>query len=167
MRSSRGLTSAAYRECSSSANCSGTTLLLAGGSVYDTETRRRILERVLLIAGAGALGAVTRYGVQSGFNNLFGGPSVTGTFVVNVSGAFLLGLLIALGEGGFLPTGPWRNALGVGFLGAYTTFSTLMLETATRGESGSMDVAVFYLTSSIAVGLVAVYGGLLLGRALN
>lgn len=90
-----------------------------------------------------------------------------GTFVVNISGAFLLGLLMALGEGGFLPTGPWRNGLAVGFLGAYTTFSTLMLETATRGESGSMDLAIFYLTSSIVVGLVAVYGGLLLGRALN
>ena len=78
-----------------------------------------------------------------------------------------LGLLVGLGENGFLNDGPWRSALTVGFLGAYTTFSTLMPETTTRSEGGSTDIAIFYLASSVLLGLVAVYGGLNVGRAVH
>jgi CrcB protein len=122
---------------------------------------------VLLIGFAGALGALLRYVVQNAFNTVMGGPTLFGTFVVNISGAFILGLLVGLGENGFLNEGPWRSALTVGFLGAYTTFSTLMLETTTRSEGGSTDIAVFYLASSVVLGLIAVYGGLSLGRAVH
>jgi CrcB protein len=96
-----------------------------------------------------------------------GGPTLFGTFVVNISGAFILGLLVGLGENGFLNDGPWRSALTVGFLGAYTTFSTLMLETTTRSEGGSTDIAIFYLACSVILGLIAVYGGLNVGRAVH
>jgi CrcB protein len=129
--------------------------------------RRPALDKVLLIGFAGALGALSRYVVQNTFNSVMGGPTLFGTFVVNVSGAFILGLLVGLGENGFLNDGPWRSALTVGFLGAYTTFSTLMLETTTRSEGGSTDIAIFYLTCSVILGLVAVYGGLNVGRAVH
>jgi CrcB protein len=122
---------------------------------------------VLLIGFAGALGALSRYMIQNTFNTMMGGPTLFGTFVVNISGAFILGLLVGLGENGFLNDGPWRSALTVGFLGAYTTFSTLMLETTTRSEGGSTDIAIFYLACSVMLGLIAVYGGLNIGRAVH
>jgi CrcB protein len=110
---------------------------------------------------------MSRYAVQTSVNNLAGGPTVFGTFLVNISGAFLLGLIVGLGENGFLPTGPWRTALAVGFLGAYTTFSTLMLEGTVRAEDGEMGWAIVNLGGSIIVGLIAVYCGLLAGRAID
>jgi CrcB protein len=125
------------------------------------------LDKVLLIGFAGALGAVSRYAVQNTFNSLMGGPTLYGTFIVNITGAFILGLVVGLGENGFLNDGPWRTVFTVGFLGAYTTFSTFMLETTTRSESGRTDIAVFYLASSVIIGLVSVYGGLSLGRVIH
>jgi len=125
------------------------------------------VERVLLIGVAGALGAISRYAVQTAVNSLSGGPTVLGTFLVNISGAFLLGLLVGLSENGFLPTGPWRTVLGVGFLGAYTTFSTLMLDGTVRAENGEMTSALLNLSASVVIGLIAVYGGLTFGRAID
>jgi CrcB protein len=122
---------------------------------------------VLLIGFAGAFGAVSRYALQSSFNAMLGGPTLWGTFAVNISGAFVLGLLVGLVPGSFLREGPWLTMLTVGFLGAYTTFSTLMLEVNARSEGGAGDIAFVYLASSIVVGLVACYSGLHLGRALN
>jgi CrcB protein len=110
---------------------------------------------------------MSRYAVQTSVNSLAGGPTVLGTFLVNISGAFLLGLLVGLGENGFLPVGPWRTVLAVGFLGAYTTFSTLMLEGTVRAEDGEMTAALLNLGGSVLVGLIAVYGGLTLGRAID
>ena len=130
-------------------------------------TKESTLEKILLIGFAGALGAVSRYAAQSSVNTLAGGPTVLGTFLVNISGSFVLGLLVGLSEQGFLPTGPWRSVLAVGFLGAYTTFSTLMLDVTLRGESGDVASALLNLGASVALGLIAVYGGLLLGRALG
>ncbi len=124
-----------------------------------------LLQKVLLIGFAGALGAMLRYGVQTWVNSAAGGPTVLGTFLVNVSGAFLLGLLIALTEERFLTSGPWRQVLAVGFLGAFTTFSTLVYEVTARTENGNLEAAILNLGSSVLFGLLAVYGGLLLGRA--
>lgn len=125
------------------------------------------MEKVLLIGCAGAFGAASRYAVQTWVQQLAGGPTVIGTLIVNVSGAFLLGLLIALTEDRFLTSGPWRLTLATGFLGAYTTFSTLMLDSAVRLEDGAVLVGILNITASVLLGLAAVYCGLLLGRAFS
>jgi CrcB protein len=122
---------------------------------------------VLVIGFAGAVGALLRYAVQNAFNTMMGAPTLWGTFFVNISGAFVLGLIVGVGENGILNAEPLRTAITVGLLGAYTTFSTLMVEATTRSEGGSTDVAAFYLASSIILGLVAVYGGLNAGRAIH
>ena len=124
------------------------------------------LERIVSIAIAGALGALSRYAVQGWVNDLAGRPTLLGTFVVNVSGAFLLGLFLALTEERYLTAGPWRVAGAVGFLGAYTTFSTLAFESIDRMEAGDILAAAANLGGSIALGLVAVYAGQVLGRSL-
>jgi fluoride exporter len=125
------------------------------------------MERVAVIGAFGALGAIARYAVQTAFISALGRPTVLGTFVVNISGALVLGLLIALTESRIAVSGTTRSALTVGFLGSYTTFSTLMLETVEQSQIGDTALAVFYLGASIALGLVVCYAGLQIGRALS
>lgn len=125
------------------------------------------MERLAIIGAFGALGAISRYAMQSAVTSALGRPTVLGTFVVNISGALVLGFVIALTESRIAVSGTTRAALTVGFLGAYTTFSTLMLETVERTESGDGALAFAYLGASIVVGLIACYGGLQLGRAFS
>ncbi len=127
---------------------------------------RRILDRIVLIAIAGAAGAVSRYKVQGWVTDAVGHPTLWATFLVNVSGAFVLGLLIAIGEGRWNLSPLTRTTLAVGFLGAYTTFSTLMFESVDRMEVGDYEAAAANIIGSVAVGLVATYAGLSLGRAI-
>ena len=85
---------------------------------------------------------------------------VLGTFVVNVSGALLLGLLLGITEERWLAPPLVRTAIAIGFLSAYTTFSTLAFETVDLAESGSTAAALLNVGGSVAAGLVAVYAGL-------
>lgn len=120
-------------------------------------------ERLLLIAAGGALGAVLRYGV-GGFVTDRLGPTVLDTFIVNITGAFVLGVFLGLTEGRWLAPPLARPAIAIGFLGAYTTFSTLAFETVDLAESGAMFTAFVNIAGSACAGLVAVYAGLVLGR---
>lgn len=120
-------------------------------------------ERLLLIAAGGALGALLRYGV-GGFVADRLGPTVLGTFIVNITGAFVLGAFLGLTEGRWLAPPLARPAIAIGFLGAYTTFSTLAFETVDLAESGAMFTAFVNMAGSACAGLVAVYAGLVLGR---
>jgi CrcB protein len=120
---------------------------------------------VVAIAIAGALGALARYGLEGFVSRRTRGAFPWGTFVVNISGAFVLGLVFTLAtERWGLP--PWvRSALTIGFLGAYTTFSTLMFETYRLAEDRALGLAAANILGSCAVGLVAVYLGVVVGRA--
>ena len=121
---------------------------------------------IILIALGGAAGAASRFLVDSFVSARFGGAFPLGTFVINLSGSFLLGLLFALAvEGARLPTDV-RPALMIGFLGAYTTFSTLMLESWRLVEDGAVALAAANLAGSMLLGVVAVVAGLAIGRAL-
>jgi CrcB protein len=124
------------------------------------------VERVVVIAFAGALGAVTRYGMQSLANDLAGRSTLLGTLVVNLLGSLLLGLLIGWGEERLDPTSLWRTAGAVGFLGAFTTFSTLMFESVERLENGEVLLVCAYIVTSIVIGLALCFAGLIAGRAL-
>jgi CrcB protein len=118
------------------------------------------------IAVAGALGALARYGLEGWVSRRTATSFPWGTFAVNVSGAFVLGLLFTLLTE-HLTVAPWlRISATVGFLGAYTTFSTLSLETYRLLEDGAVGYAVANAVGSLAAGLLAVYGGIVLGRAL-
>jgi CrcB protein len=121
------------------------------------------MRTVLGIAVAGAAGALTRYGVE-GLVSRRGGQFPWGTFVVNVTGAFVLGFLFTVLTGRFRVE-PWiRSAVMVGFIGAYTTFSTLALETFRLIEDGSALLGLANALGSMVCGLVAVYAGVVLGR---
>lgn len=120
----------------------------------------------LLIAGFGAAGAVSRYAVDSGISTLTGGQFPWGTLTVNVVGAFLLGVLIALTSERLLLDHNWRIALGIGFLGSFTTFSTYAYESVRLAEDSAWLLTIANVFGMVAIGLLAALGGLALGRTL-
>jgi CrcB protein len=121
---------------------------------------------LLLVGLGGFLGAIARYVMDGWVLGALGGAFPWGTLVINLSGAFALGLLFALSiERALLPA-DIRAPVMVGFLGAYTTFSTLTLETWRLAEDGSYGLALANMGGSMALGLIAVVAGLALGRAL-
>jgi CrcB protein len=118
----------------------------------------------LAIALAGALGALSRYWLDGVVSRRTGGGFPWGTFAINVTGSFLLGLLFTLLTERYR-IDPWiRSAVTIGFLGAYTTFSTLSLETYRLLEDGAVGLAFANALGTLAVGLAALYVGIVLGR---
>jgi CrcB protein len=118
------------------------------------------------IAVGGAAGAVSRYLLQGWVDTLTSGRFPWGTFVINISGSFALGLLFAVAIDRALLSPEVRIPLMVGFISAYTTFSTLMLESWRLVESGDLALALGNLVGSVVIGMVAVVAGLAVGRAL-
>jgi fluoride exporter len=116
------------------------------------------------IALAGALGALARYGLEGAVSRR-ATAFPWGTFVVNASGALLLGFLFTLFVER-LTVAPWlRSAVAIGFLGAYTTFSTLSYETYRLVEDRAYGLAAANAVGSLATGLLAVYVGVVAARA--
>jgi CrcB protein len=121
---------------------------------------------LVLVALGGAGGAVLRYLVDGWIAQRAAGAFPWGTLSVNISGSLVLGLLFALAvERGVLPAGI-RAPVMVGFIGAYTTFSTLMLESWRLIEDGATGLALANVVGSSVLGLAAVFIGLTIGRAL-
>ena len=117
------------------------------------------------VAIGGALGAVSRYGLDRAVIGALG-PTVLGTFLINITGSFALGVFVAVSPARV----PWpvetRLFVAVGFLGSYTTFSTLTVAGAQMLDSGETTRALLNLFGSLAVGLAAAFAGILAGRAL-
>lgn len=129
------------------------------------EVLREHAHLVPAIAAGGALGSLARYGVAQAE------PHATGAFAwatlwTNLSGAFLLGLLMALILSMWSHTRYVRPFLGVGVLGGYTTFSTYELDTRALVAAGHAGEALVYVAATVALGLVTVLAGLGAGRAL-
>lgn len=124
------------------------------------------MERLIAIGVAGAFGALSRYGLQSLVNDIAGRPSILGTMLANLTGAFLLGFIVAATEERLALDSITRAAIAVGFLGAYTTFSTFMFESVSRLENGELLLVFAYVTSSVLLGLMLAYAGLQAGRAI-
>ena len=116
-----------------------------------------------LIAVGGALGAMSRYAVDRAVNDTFG-TTVLGTFAANVSGSFLLGIVVAAASGRLGLPEEARLFVAVGFLGSYTTFSTLTVASVQLASDGDWMRAAVNITGSVVVGLVAALGGLTFGR---
>jgi CrcB protein len=119
---------------------------------------------LVLIAIGGAFGAVTRYLVDTTVSAQTASAFPWGTFVVNLTGSFLLGLLFALAVDRDVLPADIRLPVMTGFVGAYTTFSTLMLESWRVVEDGATGLAAANLVGSVLLGLVALVGGLAVGR---
>ena len=122
------------------------------------------LTKILSVAAGGAAGAVARYLVNlSPLANLFQKFPFP-TFFINVTGSFLIGMLFILLNDRFDVSDNLRLALIVGFLGAFTTFSTFEIELFGLIKEGSFVTAFAYLFFSVAAGFAAVAAGILVGR---
>ncbi|MFZ0491965.1 MAG: CrcB family protein [Acidimicrobiia bacterium] len=110
---------------------------------------------------AGAIGSLTRYGVIGFVQAKVRDPRPWGTFVVNVTGAAVLGLVV-----GIAPVGWWVVPATAGFLGGYSTFSTWMVETIYLAEGGgaaAVRSGFLNLVGTLGVGLIAAAAGYLIG----
>ena len=120
---------------------------------------------VVAVGVAGFVGALARYELEGLIADKTTGSFPWGTMFVNVTGSFVLGLLFALLVEGRVVVALWlRTAAMVGLIGTYTTFSTFTLETVRLAEDGSYVLAGVNAMGSLAIGLVAVYAGIALGR---
>lgn len=124
------------------------------------------MNQIIAIAVGGALGAVLRYWTSTGVYSLLGRSFPYGTLSVNVIGSLLMGVLsVVLIER--IDLDPvWRAGLLIGFLGAFTTFSTFSFETLSLIEQGAMTKAGINMLLSVTACVGAVWVGLLVGRAL-
>lgn len=112
------------------------------------------------------MGAIARYLISGWVMGSGRFVFPLGTFVINVTGSFILGLFFALAIERFGIDGFWRPFFAIGFLGAYTTFSTFSLETMNLVESGSLLLAAANILASVLFSLVGVYIGILIGRSI-
>jgi len=129
--------------------------------------RRTALQKYLLIAVGGALGSIARYWVGTAVSARMGLRFPYGTFVVNLTACLIIGFsLTFLGRrADFNPA--WRFLIPVGFIGAYSTFSTYEWETLTDIRSGAFAIAALYAIGSLVVGLAATWCGAALAEALS
>lgn len=116
---------------------------------------------LLLVAVGGAAGAVLRYVIERAAAQRFSSGFPYGILVANVTGSFLLGLLLATA------TGPWLVLLGVGFCGAFTTYSTFAHDSVRLMGDRQGMAAIANIAVSVAAGLAAVAGGWALGSSLG
>ncbi len=122
--------------------------------------------RYAMIALGGALGAVARYQVAAVVQGRAGAGFPWGTFVVNVSGSLVLGFVMTLLTERLVVNPQWRFFLPIGFLGAYTTFSTFEFEAFRANAEGAWLIGGAYLVSSVAAGYGAVWAGVVAARLL-
>lgn len=125
------------------------------------------LTRYLAVAVGGALGAMLRFYLGGSVLARTAAPFPTATFVINVTGSFIIGFFLTLATER-IPLSPHlRLAVAVGFVGAYTTFSTFEYETARLVEQGDFLRATLNVVLSFVVGFVAVWGGIISARMLE
>jgi CrcB protein len=115
----------------------------------------------LLVGAGGFIGANARYVVARLVGNLVDTGFPLGTFIINVTGSFLLGVVGTIVSQRLVAgSDAMRLALGVGFLGAYTTFSTFEFETHALAQQGAWLAAALNVGASVAVGFLAIRAGI-------
>ena len=123
-----------------------------------------MLEKLGLIALAGAVGTLARYWLSGVVYDIFGRDFPWGTAAVNILGCFLFGLVWELGEDRMLMRTEARVVFLTGFMGAFTTFSTFIFESGGFLEDGRYLPALANVAFQTIVGFAALFGGLMLGR---
>jgi CrcB protein len=125
-----------------------------------------MLARVALVGLGGALGAVARYLLGTWIATRVSPDFPWSTFLINVSGSFLIGVILGLASAGQL-SNEARLFLAVGVLGGYTTFSTFSYESLELLADGSMRTFLLNTLGQLSGGLIAVYCGLVVSRLLG
>ena len=125
------------------------------------------MKYLLFIALGGASGAVARYVVANWIHQLWEGHVPVGTLLVNVLGSFGIGIVFVLVVEKELLHPDWRGVLMIGFLGAFTTFSTFSLETISLLEAGHIFQALGYMLASVSLCVLAAGSAIYLARIIS
>ena len=120
--------------------------------------------QLVVIAIAGAMGALSRYWITSAVLSFEHVRFPVATLAINVVGSFLMGIAYVIIVERLQLAPEWRALFMTGFLGAFTTFSTFSLETVTLLQEGNGWTALLYVVASIALGVIGLWAGFLLAR---
>jgi CrcB protein len=120
----------------------------------------------LIIGAGGFAGAITRYALALWIGQRWGRSFPLGTLVINITGSLLIGLLMPLLTERFIANPQWRLLLVVGFLGAYTTFSTFEYETGALLKDGEWLFATLNVILSVFVGFIALKIGEMIAKSI-
>ena len=121
--------------------------------------------KYVVVGVGGFLGAIARYALGAYIGGRYGIRFPLGTFVINVSGSFLIGLTLTL-LARTTASAYWRYLFPIGFIGAYTTFSTFEYETLRAIQDGQLMTGLLNVALSLVVGFIAVWAGAAIGRVL-
>jgi CrcB protein len=124
------------------------------------------LQKYLFIAIGGALGSIARFWVGTTVAGRMGTRFPFGTLVINITACFLIGLSLELLNRHASLSPSWRFLVPIGFVGAYSTFSTFEWEAFTLGQS-SFWIAILYVAVSLVAGLVSLMAGIAVAKALS
>ena len=125
------------------------------------------MQKYFLIALGGALGSIARYWVGSTVANRMGTRFPYGTFVINITACVIIGFSLTFLARRVDLNPAWRFLIPVGFIGAYSTFSTYEWETLSTLRAGAFFLAALYAVSSLILGLAAVWGGSALAELIS
>lgn len=124
------------------------------------------MQKYLWIAAGGALGSIARYWIGSAVGSRMGVKFPYGTLIVNITACVMIGFTVAwFGRRADLNSA-WRYLFPIGFIGAYSTFSTYEWETLSTLRSGAFLLGGLYAVGSLILGLAAVWAGSVLGEIL-
>ena len=121
--------------------------------------------KYVVVGIGGFLGAIARYALGTYIGSRYGVRFPLGTFVINVSGSFLIGLILTL-LARTTASAYWRYLVPIGFIGAYTTFSTFEYETLRALQDGQLMTGFLNVALSLVIGFIAVWAGAAIGRVL-
>ena len=119
--------------------------------------------KYVAVGAGGFCGAIARYALGAYIGGRYGVRFPLGTFIVNISGSFLLGLILPL-LARTTASAYWRYLIPIGFIGAYTTFSTFEYETLRAIQDGQITSGLLNVALSVAIGFAAVWAGAAIGR---
>lgn len=123
-----------------------------------------MIRMILMVGAGGFLGTVSRFLISRYFTTYFPSSFPFGTFVVNVLGCFLIGLIYGISEKGNFISSEWRMFLTVGFCGGFTTFSAFAAENMAMLRDSEFFNFFLYTGSSIFIGLLATFAGIMLTK---
>lgn len=124
-----------------------------------------MLKNILIIGAGGFIGSVLRYLTQVASGKLFSLSFPVGTFIVNILGCFIIGVVYALSEKGNLLNAEMRLFLAVGFCGGFTTFSTFSNDNLILLKDSQLVFLFFNIFGSVILGVAAVYLGIIAVKA--
>jgi fluoride exporter len=125
------------------------------------------LLKYVMVGIGGFIGAIARFVLGSYIGNRFGTRFPYGTFVINITGSFLLGIVMTLLVEKTDASPTWSYLVPIGFIGAYTTFSTFEYETFRTVQDGQLLVAFANVALSVIVGFGALWAGVVVGRTFS